>query len=379
MLAGWLGKREPSWRSCASLDTVVLSVLAARDRRAGVRWRSALLVALLAHAAAVLLFSAPSSTARVRVESAVAISVELQPFTEAPANGQPGGGARGTTRDGDDVADDAPARSPQLGKQVADDNLVQLPRPPPRAAAKVAQVPREHASGDDVVVSESEVDEADAYSVAAAAKHGERLVGGVALRPARASRLTPGARARGSNRPGSARGTGPGRGGGPGGHGSGPGGAFPFGGAEGHFLAQVCFIPEGTHSLRSLGACQVETTFRTNQFNVPTRVFDQGFPGVSERSEWFAILYTGSFEASRAGMYEFALASDDGSILEINDEVVVDNDGLHGSVVRRGQVRLEAGTHRLRLRYFQGPRVMIALQLWVTPPGKPRQLMGPSI
>lgn len=323
----------------------------------------------------------PRQTVEARVLPVDAIAVDLVSSLQPLASGEPGGGAPGSDADGLQAADEEPARSPMPGQPVAvrADNPRQQPKPAARAARRPAKEPSPgRPVAEEVVTSESDELE-EAYSVAAAVSHPQRETLGVSLSPARATRLKAGARSRGPTRFGTARGSGRGEGGGRGGGGLGPAGGFPFGGEKGHFLAQVCFIPEGTPSLKSLGACRVETTFRTDHFNVPTRAFDRGFPGVSERSEWFAILYTGTFSVERAGVYEFALASDDGSILEIDDQVVVDNDGLHGSVVRRGTVELQPGTHRLRLRYFQGPRVMVALQLWVTPPGKPRRLMGPSI
>lgn len=182
-------------------------------------------------------------------------------------------------------------------------------------------------------------------------------------------------------------GTGPGKGGGPEGHGSGSGSGIgnrkhsskpsPFGGSSGAFLGSVCFIPEGTWSLKSLGGCVTQLEVYTDSFNTPTTTFTEGFPGI-ERHEWFAILYTGKFRVKSPGIYEFRLASDDGSILEINGIRVIDNDGLHASVAQRGKVELRAGEHNLRLSYFQGPRMWVALQLWVTPPGEPERLFGPS-
>ena len=45
--------------------------------------------------------------------------------------------------------------------------------------------------------------------------------------------------------------------------------------------------------------------------------------------------------------------SDDGAVLEIDDEVVVDNDGNHAPRTIAGHVPLRRGLHKFRLRYFQ--------------------------
>lgn len=73
-------------------------------------------------------------------------------------------------------------------------------------------------------------------------------------------------------------------------------------------------------------------------------------------------------DVDEAGEYGFRLASDDGSRLSINGEVVVDHDGLHGSEVMDGTVELSAGRHELEVDFFQaGGGATLAL-LW-QPPG----------
>lgn len=171
-------------------------------------------------------------------------------------------------------------------------------------------------------------------------------------------------------------GLGRGRDGGRGGKGSGFGdGRGSFGGASGHFRGQVCFIEPGTKALRHLGMCNVQGEFFTDVFNVTPRSFTAGFPGVSERTEWFAILYTGTVTTTEPGEYRFRVVSDDGAILRIDGEVVVDNDGQHGPVSAGALQSLEPGIHQFELRYFQGPRTTVALQVFVTPPGKTERLL----
>ena len=177
-------------------------------------------------------------------------------------------------------------------------------------------------------------------------------------------------------------GVGPGRGGGSGGSGRGPNptrtSGTPFGGDRGAFTGQVCFIAPRTPSIRRMGSCVVQAVLHTSSFNIPMTPFTEGFPGI-DRDEWFAILYSGKFTVSTAGLHHFRLASDDGSILAIDGEEVVDNDGQHGPLVKRGELDLSAGEHSFELRYFQGPRVFVSLQLWVTPPGQAERLFGPTL
>ncbi len=103
--------------------------------------------------------------------------------------------------------------------------------------------------------------------------------------------------------------------------------------------------------------------------NIPRRNFTEGFPGITDRFEWFAIDYTGSFWIGNPGKYRFALLSDDGSRLYIDGRRVIDNDGVHPVIVKYAIVKLIAGRHRIRVSYFQGPRAQLALVLGVAEPG----------
>ncbi|MDX2055046.1 MAG: PA14 domain-containing protein [Polyangiaceae bacterium] len=106
----------------------------------------------------------------------------------------------------------------------------------------------------------------------------------------------------------------------------------------------------------------------TNVLNIPERVMTGGFPGVTTRNEWFAIDYVGRFTVKRPGAYSFRLHSDDGSILWIDGQLVIDNDGAHPPQSKTAKVNLDAGSHKLRVLYFQATGG-IALQLFTTPPG----------
>jgi len=109
-------------------------------------------------------------------------------------------------------------------------------------------------------------------------------------------------------------------------------------------------------------------TIYTTSLNVPERSFSAGFPGITDRFEWFAIDYKGRFWIENPGEYYFELTSDDGSKLYIDDRLVIDNDGQHPPVTKDATVDLSGGIHRIRLSYFQGPRYLVALVLEVSGP-----------
>jgi hypothetical protein len=111
-------------------------------------------------------------------------------------------------------------------------------------------------------------------------------------------------------------------------------------------------------------------TIYTTSLNIPAQDFQQGFPGVTKRFEWFAIDYTGRFWIENPGLYRFVLTSDDGAKLYIDDAIIIDNDGQHAPIDRAGEADLTKGIHRIRVSYFQGPRFQVALILRVAPPNE---------
>ncbi|MFJ3582353.1 RICIN domain-containing protein [Streptomyces sp. NPDC090127] len=61
----------------------------------------------------------------------------------------------------------------------------------------------------------------------------------------------------------------------------------------------------------------------------------------------------GNVKATAAGTYGFRLTSDDGSRLRIDDQLVIEHDGLHGAEPKDGTVELSAGLHSLRIEHFE--------------------------
>lgn len=134
----------------------------------------------------------------------------------------------------------------------------------------------------------------------------------------------------------------------------------------------VYFLPTNTKVLPDFLDQHLERVgdVWTNSLNIPPRHWRAGFPGLTERYEWFAIDYNGSFWIEKPGRYVFALLSDDGSRLFIDNTPIIDNDCLHPPDLRTAAVKLEGGAHRIRVTYFQGPRDCVALILAVSAPDR---------
>ncbi|MCF8247739.1 MAG: alpha-L-fucosidase [Saprospiraceae bacterium] len=68
--------------------------------------------------------------------------------------------------------------------------------------------------------------------------------------------------------------------------------------------------------------------------------------------ENYGFEYRGFIKLPTTGIYTFSTASDDGSVLLIDNEMLVDNDGLHGTKKVAGTLALQAGYHEFIVRYF---------------------------
>jgi len=95
--------------------------------------------------------------------------------------------------------------------------------------------------------------------------------------------------------------------------------------------------------------------------------------------EWFGLKIAGYVDAPADGVYSFWTRSDDGSRLWIGDQLVVDNDGLHPAVERRGFISLKAGKHPIAVAYFQGPGESELKVFWESPALKRQEIPAAAL
>lgn len=140
---------------------------------------------------------------------------------------------------------------------------------------------------------------------------------------------------------------------------------------------EIHYLPEGTdHMPAGIEKQKPDGVIYTEQLNVPEREFTEGFPGVTNRFEWFGIVYTGRIQITNKGKYHFRAVSDDGVILWIDGKQVLANDSIHGPDDSDGDAELAPGMHDMKLWWFQGPATQLALQLFVTVPGGSEKLFS---
>lgn len=92
----------------------------------------------------------------------------------------------------------------------------------------------------------------------------------------------------------------------------------------------------------------------------------------------YSVEWSGFLVIDDSGPYEFATVSDDGSELEVDDQIVVRNPGPHGPQEARGVIPLSAGVHPFRVRYEQlGGGFKLAVSY--AKQGHPLRIITPSV
>ncbi|KQV40850.1 PA14 domain-containing protein [Massilia sp. Root335] len=153
------------------------------------------------------------------------------------------------------------------------------------------------------------------------------------------------------------------------------------GASDRHMVADVYRLRRDARSVTEMRGQPVKRVCLA-QLDITPRSFLEGFPGMGSTVEWFGLDIRFTVTIAEPATWEILLLADDGAILSIDDENVIDNDGIHAPTPVATQVKLEKGPHNFRVRYFQGPGPDLALMLAWKKPGAadygylPRSLIG---
>ncbi|MCB0367429.1 MAG: hypothetical protein H6624_02815 [Bdellovibrionaceae bacterium] len=85
--------------------------------------------------------------------------------------------------------------------------------------------------------------------------------------------------------------------------------------------------------------------------------------------EWFSLRLSGQIKLP-AGSYQFAMISDDGMRVTIDNVPILNHDGVHAPALDCASIAVSFNgqdAKPIQVAYFQGPRVEIAMQLLVRP------------
>ena len=100
--------------------------------------------------------------------------------------------------------------------------------------------------------------------------------------------------------------------------------------------------------------------------------------GPAARDNDYGLRFSGYLQIATAGEYRIHVASDDGSRVLINEQEVVNNDGIHPPVGRDGTIKLAAGSHTVVVEFFEqggGEELRVEIE----GPGLPRQPLAGSV
>ena len=139
----------------------------------------------------------------------------------------------------------------------------------------------------------------------------------------------------------------------------------------------IYFLPEDTEEMpANIEQQKSQGVIYTKKLDVPARSFTEGFPGVTNRFEWFGLVYTGKFEITKPGQYKWRIESDDGSRLWIDNQEIINNDYVHGMQSEEAVQTLSKGLHTIKVWYFQGPAEEVGLRLFIQVPGEKEKIFS---
>ncbi|HNR19661.1 MAG TPA: alpha-L-fucosidase [Bacteroidia bacterium] len=96
------------------------------------------------------------------------------------------------------------------------------------------------------------------------------------------------------------------------------------------------------------------------------------------RLENYGLQFEGYIKIADDAVYSFYLSSDDGSKLWIDNNVVIDNDGMHSDEEKNGSIALKKGYHHFKLAFVQGTGDAV-LNLLFSNGGKSKKVIPPTM
>ncbi|MCH2059207.1 MAG: chitobiase/beta-hexosaminidase C-terminal domain-containing protein [Verrucomicrobiales bacterium] len=87
---------------------------------------------------------------------------------------------------------------------------------------------------------------------------------------------------------------------------------------------------------------------------IKTGITDDFTLAVADKTDGYALAFTGYLDVREPGLYTFQTTSDDGSALLVDGQLIVDNNGIHAPVTKSGEVQLRKGWRRIDVFFFEG-------------------------
>ncbi|HEY9105737.1 MAG TPA: hypothetical protein VIN58_03590 [Roseateles sp.] len=119
-------------------------------------------------------------------------------------------------------------------------------------------------------------------------------------------------------------------------------------------VAEVYRMSTSDKSVKGMNRRKPLSTVCLAQLDFAPRNMGLGLPGL-DMSEWYGLDIRFTLNMPNESDRDFVLLCDDGCVLYVDDQEVVNADGLHTVEAVMGTVHLSQGVHQMRVRYFQGP------------------------
>ena len=75
---------------------------------------------------------------------------------------------------------------------------------------------------------------------------------------------------------------------------------------------------------------------------------------MADKTDGYALAFTGYLDIEEPGLYTFETTSDDGSALFVDRKLIVDNNGIHAPITKSGEVELSKGWKKIEVFFFEG-------------------------
>ncbi len=130
--------------------------------------------------------------------------------------------------------------------------------------------------------------------------------------------------------------------------------------------------------------CEIFSDQKLNQFHKRTKNtavnFDWGYaaPFLGFKVDDFSLRWTGYVFIPEAGPYVFSTEADDGVVLWVHEQKVIDDWNSHAKTKNTGEIYLEAGCQPLKLEYFENNAAASVNLMWKKP-GMSEEVTIPSV
>eukprot|EP00971_Amphidinium_carterae_P271120 5380275-Amphidinium_carterae.1 len=121
-------------------------------------------------------------------------------------------------------------------------------------------------------------------------------------------------------------------------------------GLVGGLQAEYFYFSSGLSNVAALDGATADVTRAEESINYDST--RSAWPGLTQ-SDKFGAKWSGGLRITTAGTYTLETRSDDGSVVLVDDVVVVNNDGLHAMKTKTADIDLTAGDHVIVVKFIE--------------------------